>query len=354
MLSTHTGEPPAITVHISQSGLLTMGGYDHTETSSHASPEAAREAALDIVTELARQSGHPVRLHTTGAEGNWHLVVASDGSVEIDEMPAVAAPTTIDTTASVGTTDTIDLTERTATVSTPPSAPVVETIAMPVDPEPDPLPEPVDLPDPIEPLLPPIPPSPSIPAAPAAAPEPQATPEPSAGPEYPALPEPPAAAEHPATPEPPAAAQHPAEATSVESTDTAPVNAGSPSETELDEIESLERTIVSTRRRTEPVSRAKLFTSTGTILDVSGSGVLGRRPLGVENPVRFDDPTRSVSNAHLRFTVDGAGLNVEDLASANGTTVVREGTRQQCHPGTTVPAPRGSRVDIGDQFFVVA
>lgn len=348
MLSTHTGEPPAVTVHISQSGLLTMGGHGHTGTSSHASSEAAREAALDIVTGFARQSGHPVRLHTTGAEGNWHLVVASDGSVDLEEMPAVVAPTTIDTTASVGRTDTIDLTERTATVSAPPSAPAVETIAMPVAPEPHPLPEPVDLPDPVEPLLPPIPPSPPIPSAPAAAPESLATPEPSAGPEHPATPEPSASSEHPATPE------HPAEATSVESTDTAPVDAGWPSETELDEIESLERTIVSTRRRTEPVSRAKLFTSTGTILDVSGSGVLGRRPLGVENPVRFDDPTRSVSNAHLRFTVDGAGLNVEDLASANGTTVVREGTRQQCHPGTTVPAPRGSRVDIGDQFFVVA
>ncbi|MFJ3384287.1 MULTISPECIES: FHA domain-containing protein [unclassified Curtobacterium] len=114
----------------------------------------------------------------------------------------------------------------------------------------------------------------------------------------------------------------------------------------------LEHTVL-TRRRSAPRHRAKLYTSLGTTIAVSGEGHLGRAPIGHENGVRFPDPTRSVSNAHIRFTVDAVGMSIEDLGSANGTSVTVDGSERTCHPGVVVRAPRGARVDIGDQFFVV-
>lgn len=119
---------------------------------------------------------------------------------------------------------------------------------------------------------------------------------------------------------------------------------------ELDE--ELERTVVLPARR-RPVHRATLHTSVGTSLTVQGSGVIGRRPTRTPNPVRFPDADASMSNAHAAFTVVADGLLVTDQGSLNGTVVRHDGTVVECAPGQQVHVPRGGRVDLGEQFFIV-
>ncbi|PPL19340.1 zinc-ribbon domain-containing protein [Microterricola pindariensis] len=100
--------------------------------------------------------------------------------------------------------------------------------------------------------------------------------------------------------------------------------------------------------------------STGETFDVSGSGLIGRRPLPAANE-RFDhlvqitDAGRSVSKTHLEFGQHDGELWVCDRASGNGTVLRRaDGTVTLCEAGRRYLAGRGTRVEIGEQFFVVA
>lgn len=100
--------------------------------------------------------------------------------------------------------------------------------------------------------------------------------------------------------------------------------------------------------------------STGESVAVFGSGLIGRNPRSepseyVDQFVRVTDPTRSVSKTHLEFGQDSGAFWVRDRFSGNGT-VVREPERRpvRCEPGRRYLVPRGTRVDVGDQFFVVS
>lgn len=100
--------------------------------------------------------------------------------------------------------------------------------------------------------------------------------------------------------------------------------------------------------------------STGETFDVSGNGLIGRRPLP-QAQERFDhllqitDPGRSVSKSHLEFGQHDGELWVSDRASGNGTIVRRpDGTEIVCEAGRRYLVGRGTRVEIGEQFFVVA
>jgi len=100
--------------------------------------------------------------------------------------------------------------------------------------------------------------------------------------------------------------------------------------------------------------------STGENLTVSGTGLIGRNPLAepgeyFDSLVSIVDPGKSVSKTHLEFGQDGGQFWISDRYSANGT-VVREPDRpaRRGEAGKRYRVVRGTRVDIGEQFFIVS
>ena len=115
--------------------------------------------------------------------------------------------------------------------------------------------------------------------------------------------------------------------------------------------------IVDRSRRGE---RFVLQFSTGESVSVSGTGLLGRNPMPepgeyVDAIVAISDPGKSVSKTHLEFGQDGGSFWVSDRYSGNGTVVREpEASPRRCDPGKRYRIVRGSRVDIGEQFFIVS
>ncbi|WP_353815509.1 FHA domain-containing protein [Agromyces sp. SYSU T00266] len=107
-------------------------------------------------------------------------------------------------------------------------------------------------------------------------------------------------------------------------------------------------------------ARFVLTFTTGEVVTIQGSGLVGRRPLAepgesFDHLVQIVDRGLSVSKTHLEFGEHDGGLWVADRFSANGTVVRRPGEGGvRCEPGRRVLVPRGSRVEIGEQAFVVA
>lgn len=108
---------------------------------------------------------------------------------------------------------------------------------------------------------------------------------------------------------------------------------------------------------------ATLFTlqfSTGERASVSGSGLLGRRPLPqpsetFDHLIQISDTGMSVSKSHLEFGQQDGELWVSDRFSGNGTIIRRPGEAAvRCEPGRRYRVPRGTRVEIADQFFVLS
>ncbi len=124
------------------------------------------------------------------------------------------------------------------------------------------------------------------------------------------------------------------------------------------EIEDLEATrIVGRGQRGQ---RFVLQFSTGESSTVHGTGLVGRNPRPepgeyFDQLVRVLDPSRSVSKTHLEFGQDSGSFWIKDRFSGNGT-VVREpdGQPVRCPPDKRVHVVRGTRVDIGEQFFIVS
>lgn len=100
--------------------------------------------------------------------------------------------------------------------------------------------------------------------------------------------------------------------------------------------------------------------STGESVTTTGSGLVGRNPLPepgeyFEQLVRIVDPTRSVSKTHLEFGQEDGTFWLSDRYSGNGTIVREPDARpMRCEPGKRYRIARGTRVDIGEQFFVVS
>lgn len=100
--------------------------------------------------------------------------------------------------------------------------------------------------------------------------------------------------------------------------------------------------------------------STGDSVTVVGSGLIGRHPRPepgefFDELVRVHDSTRSVSKTHLEFGQEGGEFWIKDRFSGNGT-VLRgpDAPVVQLVADRRYRVPRGSRVDLGDQFFVVS
>lgn len=100
--------------------------------------------------------------------------------------------------------------------------------------------------------------------------------------------------------------------------------------------------------------------STGESVTVSGAGLVGRNPASqpgefVDQLVTIFDAGKSVSKTHLEFGQESGRFWVSDRYSTNGSTVRQPETDpKRCDPGRRYFIARGTRVDIGEQFFVVS
>lgn len=111
-----------------------------------------------------------------------------------------------------------------------------------------------------------------------------------------------------------------------------------------------EQTVIR-ERRTPP----RLMFSTGQMLTVEGSALVGRTPSPapgevVDTVFSVDDPTRSVSRTHFRVDWRDGRLTVTDRGSANGLVV--DGG-QPLPTGQAVELHNGDRIVLGDQSFTV-
>jgi predicted component of type VI protein secretion system len=100
--------------------------------------------------------------------------------------------------------------------------------------------------------------------------------------------------------------------------------------------------------------------STGESVTIFGTGLIGRNPVA-EPSEYFDqlipivDPGKSVSKTHLEFGQTEGSFWVSDRYSGNGTSVREpEADARRCEPGRRYPLARGTRVTMGEQFFVVS
>ncbi|MDN4615185.1 hypothetical protein P5G50_12075 [Leifsonia sp. F6_8S_P_1B] len=112
-----------------------------------------------------------------------------------------------------------------------------------------------------------------------------------------------------------------------------------------------------------PAPAVRPFTlsfSTGESVEVVGSGLVGRRPITqpgerVDQLVAISDPARSVSKTHLEFGVEAGELWICDRYSGNGTVAhPLGGVARLCEAGRRYRVTRGTRVEIGDQWFDVS
>lgn len=188
-------------------------------------------------------------------------------------------------------------------------------------------------------------PEPEAAAEPEWEPEPEAELEPEPEPEPQPEPEPEAAAEPAAEPE---AGPEPA-------LEPEPVPALAEPSTAFEDVEATR--IVAPGVTGE---RFVLQFSTGESYTVFGSGLVGRNPRP-EPGEYFDqllavvDPTRSVSKTHLEYGQESGAFWVRDRFSGNGTVLREpEALPRRLQADRRYRVIRGSRIDIGEQFFIVS
>jgi hypothetical protein len=122
--------------------------------------------------------------------------------------------------------------------------------------------------------------------------------------------------------------------------------------------DELEQTLIVPRRETG--ERFILQFSTGESVTVFGSGLLGRNPSPqpteyFDQLVSISDPGKSVSKTHLEFGQEAGSFWVSDRFSGNGSAVREpETSPRRLVAGKRYRIVRGTRVDIGEQFFVVS
>lgn len=104
---------------------------------------------------------------------------------------------------------------------------------------------------------------------------------------------------------------------------------------------------------------AEFVFASGLILEVRGTGLLGRNPEPVPGEVvehlyRIDDPARQLSKTHLAFGIDESGVWIEDRGSSNGTFVtIESGAVLTLEPRKRTRITPGHVVEIGDTTFTV-
>ncbi|MCU1584478.1 MAG: hypothetical protein JWM49_1034 [Microbacteriaceae bacterium] len=127
----------------------------------------------------------------------------------------------------------------------------------------------------------------------------------------------------------------------------------------FDDAEDLEATRI-VRSGQHRGERFVLQFSTGESFTVYGTGLIGRNPQPepgeyFDQLVRVLDPSRSVSKVHLEFGQEAGSFWVKDRFSGNGTIVREPESRpMRCEPERRFRVARGTRVEMGEQFFIVS
>lgn len=109
-----------------------------------------------------------------------------------------------------------------------------------------------------------------------------------------------------------------------------------------------------------PGTRYVLQFSTGESVTVAGSGLVGRNPSMqpgeyVDQLVPIFDAGKSVSKTHLEFGQEAGRFWVSDRYSTNGSVIRQpDAEPRRCDAGRRYFIARGTRVDVGEQFFVVS
>jgi hypothetical protein len=140
--------------------------------------------------------------------------------------------------------------------------------------------------------------------------------------------------------------------------DAEPFPWGSRGSSIFSDSDELERTILTPRR--EQGERFVLQFSTGESVTVHGTGLLGRNPTPqpgeyFDHLVVISDYGKSVSKTHLEFGQESGAFWVSDRFSGNGSIVREpESTPRRLTAGKRYRVVRGSRVDIGEQFFIIS
>ncbi len=124
----------------------------------------------------------------------------------------------------------------------------------------------------------------------------------------------------------------------------------------------LREDIEATRLVADPAAGARyiLQFSTGESVTVAGSGLVGRNPSMqpgeyVDQLVPIFDAGKSVSKTHLEFGQEAGRFWVSDRYSTNGSVIRQpDAEPRRCDAGRRYFVARGTRVDIGEQFFVVS
>jgi PPM family protein phosphatase len=107
--------------------------------------------------------------------------------------------------------------------------------------------------------------------------------------------------------------------------------------------------------RPEPRGRRFVFDfDDGSSVVIWGGGLIGREPVApaganVDQIVRVDDDTLSVSRTHLEFGIDESGLWVRDCFSTNGSQIETRGRLTRIESRRPVAVPPGSTIHIGQR-----
>ncbi|AWB88849.1 hypothetical protein C2138_04165 [Salinibacterium hongtaonis] len=132
------------------------------------------------------------------------------------------------------------------------------------------------------------------------------------------------------------------------------------SDTDKDDADEDDTEVTRIVARKPAAERFVLQFSTGESVSVSGTGLIGRNPKPepgefFDHVVRVLDSGRSVSKTHLEFGQERGTFWILDRFSGNGSVVRNPDSEPvRCDPGKRVMVSRGSRVEIGEQFFVVS
>ena len=124
----------------------------------------------------------------------------------------------------------------------------------------------------------------------------------------------------------------------------------------------LREDLEATRLVADPAAgtRYVLQFSTGESVTVAGSGLVGRNPSTqpgeyVDQLVPIFDAGKSVSKTHLEFGQEAGRFWVSDRYSTNGSVIRQpDAEPRRCDAGRRYFIARGTRVDVGEQFFVVS
>jgi len=108
-------------------------------------------------------------------------------------------------------------------------------------------------------------------------------------------------------------------------------------------------------------AQGRIRLSTGRVVELERPVIIGRRPKstrtsGAELPtlVAVDSPEQDISRSHVEIRAEGEHVLVTDLATTNGTVLLRGGSEPvRLHPNEPTMVVTGDVLDLGDDVTVI-